>query len=796
MPLPVYRLRRILAVITVVFVAIVTGMYFYARSRTRNVLKEIPNRLGYEIKQTANGFQFSKSDGKRTLFTVQASKVKQFKVNGRAELHDVNIVLYGRDSSRFDQIYGDDFAYDPATGNVTAQGEVQIDLVDNPSGITTPDQAPPKELKNPIHLKTRDLIFNRETGNAWTDATVEFRTPQAEGTAVGVKYSGKTHVLTLSSKIHLELSDPNAAVIDAESGLVTNDPHQITLEHPRLEREAGSVQADHAIFFLSSTNHVQRVLATGNVNTIARRFPASRRNQKGPSASEIHGKSDQAEFLLTADKRDELRSATLTGNVHFDQAGPQAMLGEAGRVLLDFGPRNQLQTVHALDGAHLVQRAPANANPGSETKPDDFDLRAPAMDFIVSKGHLERAITLGAAQITIAPAPNTISTKASERTIVTAGRFEAKFAAADGRTYLSTLHGAPSARIVNSITGSPERVSTSDVIDATFLPQAGLESLVQQGNFAYSDNLSGEKRTQAWASTARYTPAEHIIVLQGEPRLSNGGMLTTAKTVHINRATGEAVAEGDVKSTYSDLKEQPNGALLASTSPIHVTARMMSARNSPGVALYSGNARLWQDANVIQAPSIQFDRNRRSVLAQGTAEQPVITILADMHKKELSNVPLHDQPPKSAKNVPGAAGAPISITAAKLTYADSERRIHYEGGVIARSEDFIATAKTADAYLLARSQSTRSSTAPGQLDHMVAEGDVVIQEPKRRAEGQKLVYTAAEDKFVLTGGPPSIFDAEQGKITGVSLTFFRRDDRVLVEGGAGSSVVSTTRVAQ
>ena len=418
------------------------------------------------------------------------------------------------------------------------------------------------------------------------------------------------------------------------------------------------------------------------------------------------------------------------------------------------------------------------------------------MDFAVSKGHLERAITVGAAQITIAPAPNTLSTKASERTIVTAGKFEARFAAVDGRTYLSTLYGAPNASIVNSVTGSPERVSTSDVIDATFAPQGGLESLVQQGNFAYTDNLPSEKRTQAWASTARYTPADHMIVLQGEPRLSNSGMLTTAKTVHINRATGDAEAEGGVKSTYSDLKEQPYGALLASSSPIHVTARTMTAHNSPGVALYSGNARLWQDANVIQAPSIQFDRNRRSVLAQGTADQPVLTILADTHKNASPSIPPQDQSAKSAKNVPGSASAPISITAAKLTYADSERRIHYEGGVIARSEDFTASAKTADAYLLPRSQNAKSSTAPGQLDHMVAEGDVMIQEPKRRAEGQKLVYTAAEDKFVLTGGPPSIFDAEQGKITGVSLTFFRRDDRVLVEGEAGSSVVTTTRVAQ
>jgi lipopolysaccharide export system protein LptA len=79
---------------------------------------------------------------------------------------------------------------------------------------------------------------------------------------------------------------------------------------------------------------------------------------------------------------------------------------------------------------------------------------------------------------------------------------------------------------------------------------------------------------------------------------------------------------------------------------------------------------------------------------------------------------------------------------------------------------------------------------------MVAEGSVRVQQPNRRAEGEKLVYTAADDKFVLTGGPPSIFDAEQGKITGVSLTFFRRDDRVLVEGEASTAVVTQTRVAR
>jgi lipopolysaccharide export system protein LptA len=133
----------------------------------------------------------------------------------------------------------------------------------------------------------------------------------------------------------------------------------------------------------------------------------------------------------------------------------------------------------------------------------------------------------------------------------------------------------------------------------------------------------------------------------------------------------------------------------------------------------------------------------------------------------------------------------------KLTYADAERKAHYEGGVVAKGADFTATSNSADAYLLPRSQMTgKTQQGPGQLEKIVAVGNVIVKQPNRRADGEQLVYTAADDKFVLTGGPPSIFDAEQGKITGVSLTFFRHDDRVLVDGAASASVVTTTRVAQ
>jgi lipopolysaccharide export system protein LptA len=794
MPLPVYRLRRLLAAIAILLTLTVAGMYFYARSKAINAVRKIPEKIGIGIKQTAEGFQFSKSDGKRTLFTVQASNLKEFKLNGNAELHNVSIVLYGRDSSRFDQIYGDDFAYNQKTGDVTAKGEVQIDLVANPAGLESPDQSAPKDLKNPIHLKTRDLVFNKDSGNAWTDARVEFRTPQASGWAVGVKYAGKSNTLTLASQIHIEVSGPKATVIDAKHGVITNDPRQIVLEDPQLSRRSGTVHANEATFYLGRENHVERVVAKGDVTTEMRTVSSG--TAGGSESTEIHGRSDEAEFLLPGGL-DLLRTASLSGKVYFEQVGAEDLQGEAGRVIFDFAGENQLQKVHAVEGAHLSQKVVKARSGDKNNGPQNFDLTAPVIDFKVANGRvLKQAITSGAARIVLTQAQESspATTQPDQQTVVTAGKFLADFKMSDGKNHLTSVRGAPEVRIANSVQGEPDRLSTSDSVDAAFFPQGGIESITQKGNVTYSDNQPAEKRVQAWANAGRYTPADHILILTGSPRVANGGMATTADAIHINRATGEALAEGDVKSTYSELKEQPDGALLAASSPIHVTARSMIAHRSPAmVATYTGNARLWQDANVIEAPSIQFDRDHRSVVAEGTSARPAQTVLVQIEKP--ASKP--DIQP-AAKTLALGRSSPITITAKRLTYVDSDRKVHYEGGVLARGGDFTASARTADVYLWPHSQTAgkQALSAPGRLDRMVAQGEVVIQQTNRRAQGQTLTYTAADDKFVLTGGPPSIFDAEQGKITGVSLTFFRRDDRVLVEGEGSTPVVTTTRVAR
>jgi lipopolysaccharide export system protein LptA len=467
-------------------------------------------------------------------------------------------------------------------------------------------------------------------------------------------------------------------------------------------------------------------------------------------------------------------------------------------VIFDFAGENQLQKVHAIDGAHLSQKMVKAHDANDKTSgPQDFDLTAPVIDFVVADGRvLEQAETSGAARITIAQLedPSVGRVQPGQDTVVTAAKFLADFKRSEGKNYLASVHGSPEVRIVNAVRGQPDRVSTSDSVDALFYPQGGIESITQKGNVAYSDNQPTDKRVQAWAGLGRYTPADHILALTGGPRVVNGGMATTANTIRINRATGDATAEGDVKSTYSELKAQPNGALLAGASPIHVTSHSMTAHNSPAVATYNGNARLWQDANVIEAPSIQFDRDHRSVIAEGTAASPAQTVLVQDEKASAGE----PDPQKRTKARPGMGRAtPITITAKRLSYVDSDRKVHYEGGVLAKGSDFTASSKTADAYLLSQGETgNQPLSGTGRLDRLVAQGDVAIQQTNRRAEGQTLTYIASEDKFVLTGGPPCIFDAEQGKVTGVSLTFFRRDDRVLVEGEGNTPVVTTTRVAR
>jgi lipopolysaccharide export system protein LptA len=767
MPLSISRLRRWFAAAAIFVCIVVLGTYFYARRRVQNALKQVPEKIGLNIQQSANGFTISKSEQGRTLFKLQASKAIQFKLGGRAELHDVTITLYGRDSSRFDQVYGSDFEYDQQSGNVTSKGEVAIDLESNPQGILNPDQTTPRELKNPIHLKTTDLVFNVKTGNAWTPAKIEFQVPQASGSAVGAKYVANETVLTLESQVKIVVNRPTPSTIHAQQAILEKRPREILLRYPRAESSEQQAQANELTLFLREDNSLEHAVAIGDVliKSVENRVPPDLLVRGGrprmPAATSSEVSAHKLEVSMKPGTG--VDRAIFSGDVHLKTQGSQEAETSAGRAVLSFAGNNLLTKVHAEQQVRLFQ------HPKGTGTAQDVEVTAAAMDFFIVAGHhLTRAETIGPPQISMLPTQGK-----DGATRITADKFTAKF---DSLGQLASVHGAANARVVSEPrdkTADLERVSTSDSIDAFFHPGNGIEGLVQQGHFTYSGGPQ-----KAFADRARYSTADQVLVLSGSPRILDAGMATTARVVRLNRVTGDGRAEGDVKTTYTDLKQQPKGALLASSEPVHVTAQSMVAHNSPAVATYAGDARLWQNANVIEAPSIEFQKDERTVVAESRPNQKVSTVLVAVDKS--------------------GKATPVTITSSHLTYRDSERKAHFDGGATVRSSDLTITSKQMDVFLaLPNGNSSASrSEGPAKLEKIIASGSVLIAEPNRHASGEQLVYTASDDRFVLTGGLPSIFDAEHGKITGVSLTLFRGDDRVVVEGDSKSPAVTQTRVVR
>ena len=752
MPLSVQRLRRAFALTALAIVLVVAAFYLYGRLRSRPLASKMARSMSSEIQQSTTGFTYSRSEGGRTVFTIHASKQVQFRQGGRIRLQDVSIIVYGRQSNRFDQIYGSDFEYDPQSGEISAPGEVNIDLEADVEGPLRPDQAPPKELKNPIHVSTHGLTFNRNTGLASATGALSFRVPQGSGSAVGAYYDSRANLLTLRSQVRVKLAGPQGATVLADHADFSKEPRQAVLSAVHIEQGERAMDCQKLTFFLRDDNTLDHVVASGDVRAAA----------QGPTTA--HLRAPQADFRMGPGN--QVRSAVLSGGVALETTGETVASGTAGKAVLDFGPRNHLTQVSTSDGVKFTQ-APRPAQ-GKNPAVQGVDLAAAGVDFFVKDGRvLDHAVTNGAAQITLLPVPGAA---AGGSTVVTADQFQATF---DGRNHLRTLHGAPHARIVSTTPGKPDRTSASQSLAVSFAPRGGIAGVLQEGGVQFT-----EGPRSATAAQARYNPTDDTLVLSGAPRVSEAGLTTTAQTIRFDRRTGQASAEGDVKSTYLDLKPQPGGALLASSDPIHVTARSATVRQTTGVARYTGQARLWQGANLVQAPVIVFDREHRTLTAQSANGALVSTVFVQESQK--------------------GRVTPVNVLSERLSYVDAERQAHFEGGVTVKSADATLTAAQATVVLVPRGEKSEAGATPtaSQVERVTAEGRIHIQEADRQAQGEHLVYTPDDGKFVLTGDSPSIFDAEHGSVTGDSLTFFSHDDRVLVESKGATRTVTRTRVTK
>lgn len=736
MPFDPKRLRTWFAYGAVGILVIVGAFYLYARIRLHYAVRHTAEKLHVDIQQSTEGFTLSKSEGGRTLYSIHARRAEQYKDTGRSVLHEVNIVIYGDNSSRFDQIYGSEFAYDPHSSDITAAGEVHIDLQSNMQGAAQPDQAPPQELNNPIHLKTSGLSFNQKTGIAHTDRLVEFSVPHASGSAVGATYSAKSSMMQLLSQVQFTILDAVSTHVTAAKADITQQPNRkATLLQVHMQQPASALDANQLVLDLAPDNSIKGGTATGDV-----------RFHRGPTVAR------SPVMTFTTAEHGDLESASMTGGVTLE--GERGQSGSAGRANIGFDQNGKISKIKVLENVKLIQQ-------GSSPKASRTELDTDALDIAFNdQGHMQRAVTEGPGVITIS--------QPTSATIISAKKFDSTF---DDHDRMRALHGFPEPKVVSRSANQPDAITTSTDLLATFNSQ-GLEAAVQKGNFHYQQGTRA-----ATAASARYTASDELTRLEGDPRVTDTGMTTTADHMAINRVTGDAFADGNVKGTYIDPNQSnaSSGGLFTGPEPVHVTARLLVVHQKTGTGRYSGGVRLWQAANVVEAPVVDFARDGHSATAFADASKKVTTVLVDQDKNRQV--------------------FPVNITSDKLTYSGDSRVAHFEGNVVSHRADSTLTSDRADVFLLPRAKGEPSS--PNKLEKIIADGKVVLTEPDRKANGAHLVYSAADSKYVLTGAPnalPSIFDAEHGNVTGDSLTFFSHDDRVLVGSNEEQRAVTHTRV--
>jgi lipopolysaccharide export system protein LptA len=435
----------------------------------------------------------------------------------------------------------------------------------------------------------------------------------------------------------------------------------------------------------------------------------------------------------------------------------------------------------------------------------------------------------------------------------------ANFVERDGGTHVKDVHGAGHTTLRRVSDTGAVATSSGDALDATFrsggvtrvgigvasgakgsrsLGASGDEivTAVQQGHVVMTNKtvskvtaakgsagavtgLGSGGEQKATASRASYDGATEKMTLTGAVQVSDGDSMVSADRVVLEQQTGDAVADGAVKASYS----QPTQAAQTSSSAevVHVLAVRGELKHDAGLALFYGvagqPARLWQGASQVEAPILQFEQKARRMVAK--ADGPGMEVHAVfVNAGSLDALGTASAATAEGSVTPGkATGAkrpvPVRVASHEMTYSDLARRADFSGGVLV--EDGDGTMRALQATVFLQAAAAAKTTKPpgkeaasgaflgGSVERVVASGRVDMVQPGRRATGEQVVYTATDGLFVLTGLPglpPRMMDQTRGQITGASMSFHAGDNGVVVangpDGATGQRVRTVTRVKQ
>ncbi len=787
------RYARWSAAVALLLACLTAGVYLKRGWQRIIERRKAPPAAPVNVEKQSSGLTFSKMDGPRKIFTVEASKSTDFKDKNASLLENVKVTIFGKTGERHDRMQTQSCQYGKGNGGITCSGDVQIDLESaaDAERVAKDPKVPPQI----VHVETRGVNFDRDTGAAKTDQPVTFTFPSGSGDAVGAEYNSEEGTLRLLQNVRLKLKPPaNKDTGKNAAKPAPNEEVQVKGSSLDFGRDARLI---HILGPAEAESRTARLTAGELTLEMDAAFRARRllaiagANGKPPELTSQHGADA---MLLDADKLTALFApegwvtrVDGTGSVRGSRHGTEEEDEfHADAASLDLWPRvNQAKEMN-LNGGVLVKTRMAKNS-------DARILQTGALRMQFSEGREGQAskptnaetLTAGSMEWADAvPQANgaTQPNAAPTRTKLQADKLQLAFGE-EGKP--KQLNATGNVQTERAIAGHSLQTATAKSGVAQLLATGGWSQMDLQGDVKLK-----EADRNAQADHATFTRVAQTALLTGQASARDATTETHAPRILFTGTNGEIHAEGGVRST--DFSPNGNAAQPAQV-PANITSDAMQGNSKTGRAVYTGHARLWQGDSVLEADSIELLREAKILNAAGKV------------RAVFPQTPAPAQP--GAQQALGPAKKPVlwHVSSGTLSYNDAANIAHLEKNVVVQSPDQRIRAPLMDLYFTrganipansSPSGSHVSFTNPGaqQISRAVGTGGVIVDQAGRRATAERGEYTASDGKFVMSGGNPTLYDGSAGTTTGRQLTFFLADDTIIVDSENGSRTLTKHRV--
>jgi lipopolysaccharide export system protein LptA len=753
-------MRRARPVFLVAILAILAGVgaIYYERLKQQALSAPVqPKKLPPGTTGASHAWTYTHTSNQKTVVTVHAEDLQE--VEGKQLLSGVTLDIQNKDGQKYDHVTSAKAEADLNAGMLYSDGEVEITM----NVPLNQQPSPPGKL---MVIKSSGVHVEIKTGKSSTDRLTTFKFDRGEGKAVGANYDPTTGILEMHSQVELiwRGTDPKSLPMKIEAGQVSYDEKAskvLLSPWSRLTRDTLTMNAGPAVVLLSHgiIHQVQTEQAHGTDLRPQRNIEYGAR-------------------YLTIDFNDDNQIQKITGVEQaklVSTADTSITTMTSDRVAMDFDTST---TDSILRAAIAIGHSQVESKPIVKPGADPADTRILKSDTILTKmreggQEIESMETHSPGELEFIPnGPDKPHRWMNGERIAIAYGPKNQIKSFKSNA-VSTKTLKPKQKDAKEMP-APAFTWSKDML-ATFLPNSSqLDKLEQSTDFRYEEGPRKAKADHAFLDQPN-----NRIDLTGRARVWDDTGSSDADKITLDQKSGDFWAEGNVSSTRIPDKSKDNssdgnsssGGMLDENEPLHARAQKMRSTGNNLQVHYEGNAVLWQGANRLEADVVDIDRDNDLLKAHGHVVSQLLDKAKDDPKSE-------EKDPKRPATTPPPRVFTI-VKAPDLYYDDDKRVAQYTGGAILQRSNMDVKAKAIQAFL-------RNDDNDSSLDHANADGQVTVHStgPGRVRDGssEHAEYFVDDGKVILSQGRPKFVDSLRGVTQGDQLTWFSKDDRLLVNG--------------